>query len=449
MALKQSYKFTVWLLALTLLTSGCQTVGQKDRLEKQRQQAMHRQVALEIQRRGEAERQARRAEQESKRWAQAKLELERKKEERQAQREREAQRKRELKAKETARLVKQKAEEQRRAEQARLHAEKELKRQQQAEAARLAKRKAKEQELQEKEKQRQKQEEQRRLQAEKRQQQAEAARLAKLQAEQERQMNQQAIAMERQLETAWKAEAARHAREASRLARLKGQEAEGAEEAQRRRNEVAGYMERQLEAALKEQRSAQAKEEKRQGTIENPQMQFVLPLKGRILSPKEVSQDVYRLQLGDEVSVSVWGHGDLSVTSPIRENGTFSFPLIGEVLAVGQTLKEVEQTVQERLDMDFIVRPQVTARLIGAKFSIFGEIEHPGSYAIEGFMDLLTAISIAGGITKFGSSSVEIIRRRGNEKVTIRVNIDRIVRAKEPNVIILPHDTIHVKRRLF
>lgn len=169
----------------------------------------------------------------------------------------------------------------------------------------------------------------------------------------------------------------------------------------------------------------------------------------RMISASEVTQQVYLLQFGDELEVSVWGHTDLNVKSPIREDGTFSFPLIGQVEAIGHSLKEVEESVRERLNRDYIVNPQVTARLTGARFSVFGEVQQPGSYPIEGSMDLLTAISIAGGITKFGSSRVEVIRGHGNEKVTIRTNLDRIVHGKEPNVNILPHDTVYVKRRMF
>ncbi|MBI3318644.1 MAG: polysaccharide biosynthesis/export family protein, partial [Candidatus Omnitrophica bacterium] len=163
----------------------------------------------------------------------------------------------------------------------------------------------------------------------------------------------------------------------------------------------------------------------------------------------EISPEVYRLRFGDEVEISVWGHADLNRSVPVREDGTFSFPLIGNVQAQDRTLREVEEEVRERLNRDYLVNPQVTAKLTGVKFSVFGEVSQPGSYPIEGTMDLLTAISLAGGITKFGSSSVEIIREKRGRKVVIQANVDRILKGREPNVEILPHDTVHVRRRIF
>ncbi len=145
----------------------------------------------------------------------------------------------------------------------------------------------------------------------------------------------------------------------------------------------------------------------------------------------------------------MWGHADLARIAPVREDGTLSFPLIGDVRGAGRTLREVEREIQERLNSEYIVNPQVTIRLTGAKFSIFGEVNSPGTYVIEGTMDLLTAMSLAGGITKFGSNSIEIIRGERDKKLSIRANIERIVKGKEPNIEILPRDTIYARRRLF
>ena len=150
------------------------------------------------------------------------------------------------------------------------------------------------------------------------------------------------------------------------------------------------------------------------------------------------------MRVSDELDVTVWSHDDLNRKIQIREDGTFGFPLIGEVQAAGRSLKEVEQEIQERLDRDYIVNPQVTGRISGAKISILGAVASPGSYPIESTSDLLTVISQAGGLTRSGSSQVEITRAQGKEKVTILSNIDRILQGKEPNVTILPRDGIYV-----
>jgi len=173
------------------------------------------------------------------------------------------------------------------------------------------------------------------------------------------------------------------------------------------------------------------------------------PSSEKIVPAEKTSGMPYRLHEGDELDISVWGHADLNRRVQIEDNGSFSFPLIGEIPAVGRSLPEVTQELQDRLNRDYIVNPQVTLRSVNAKFSVMGEVARPGSYPVEGKMDVLTAISLAGGITKFGSNRADIIRGEGDEKVTIRANMDAIIRGKEANVDILPHDTVYVRRRIF
>ncbi len=166
----------------------------------------------------------------------------------------------------------------------------------------------------------------------------------------------------------------------------------------------------------------------------------------QVLTAKEVQSELYHLRLGDELAVSVWGHEDLSRKVQIREDGSFSFPLIGSVKAAGRSLEEIEKELQERLGRDYIVNPQVTVWLSGAKFSVLGEVERPGSYPLEGTVDLLTAVSLAGGMTQQGSNHIEIIRILGKEKIAIRTRLDLLLQGLEPTIAILPRDTIYLKQ---
>lgn len=169
----------------------------------------------------------------------------------------------------------------------------------------------------------------------------------------------------------------------------------------------------------------------------------------KTFSVAEASKEPYQLQLGDQLEISVWEHAELSQKIQVREDGTFPFPLIGSVRAAGRTTAELEKEIQDRLNQDYIINPQVSVRLIGAKFTAMGEVNNPGNYAIEGTLDLLSAISLAGGISKFGSSRVVVIRSVGDQKVVIRADVARILKGKDPNFSIQPRDTIYARRRLF
>jgi polysaccharide biosynthesis/export protein len=83
------------------------------------------------------------------------------------------------------------------------------------------------------------------------------------------------------------------------------------------------------------------------------------------------------------------------------------------------------------------------------QFFISGEIARPGQYEISRDLTLLQAISQAGGLSKFASSSVEIHRDVDGKKTILEVDLGRIRRGKEEDVPIMAGDLVILKRRFF
>ena len=163
------------------------------------------------------------------------------------------------------------------------------------------------------------------------------------------------------------------------------------------------------------------------------------------ISPAEAFNQTYQLQLGDQLEITVWEHPELTQKIQIRDDGTFPYPLLGSLQAAGRTTSDLEKELHDRLDKDYIVNPQVTVRHAGAEFTILGQKGDSGSHPIEGNIDLMTALGKAGDILTLRTSAVEIIRRQGNRQVVIRANVDRLLSGKDPNIPILPRDTLCVK----
>lgn len=84
-------------------------------------------------------------------------------------------------------------------------------------------------------------------------------------------------------------------------------------------------------------------------------------------------------------------------------------------------------------------------------FFISGEVKRPGSYPVTSGLTVLKAVSVAGGLTKFGAKGkVEILRKsnkRGPER--IKVNLGDIENGKKPDVPLEPEDIIKVGKRVF
>jgi polysaccharide export outer membrane protein len=83
--------------------------------------------------------------------------------------------------------------------------------------------------------------------------------------------------------------------------------------------------------------------------------------------------------------------------------------------------------------------------------TVDGEVNRPGRYAIEADLTVTGAVSLAGGLTRFGSNDVKLRRtdpETGNVTV-LEVDLKDVRNGKKPDVPLLPNDVISVKRRVF
>ena len=84
-------------------------------------------------------------------------------------------------------------------------------------------------------------------------------------------------------------------------------------------------------------------------------------------------------------------------------------------------------------------------------FFVSGEVRNPGSYPLNAGTTVLKAISLAGGLSKFGGSGkVEILRKRasgGTER--IKVDLGDIEDGKKPDVPLKADDIVKVGKRVF
>ncbi len=161
-------------------------------------------------------------------------------------------------------------------------------------------------------------------------------------------------------------------------------------------------------------------------------------------------QAEYQVHPNDQLDIAVWGQQDLSRTVRVREDGTIPFPFLNEILAKGYTLQELESLMAQGLSAGYLHDPLVTVKLVGQRFSILGEVERPGTYPLEGRVDVLAALSMAGGLSKFGAPKVELIRILADgQKLNYGLDVNAILSGRHPTILLHPHDTIVVKRRMF
>ena len=125
------------------------------------------------------------------------------------------------------------------------------------------------------------------------------------------------------------------------------------------------------------------------------------------------NQRDYLLGAEDVIDITVWGHDDLKRVIPVSLEGTITFPLIGEVRAVGKSTQELEKEMAVKLGDGYLIKPQITISVKeynSQKVFVMGEVNKPGTYPITKENNLVYLLSQAGGPTKDAGEEVVIIR---------------------------------------
>jgi len=158
-------------------------------------------------------------------------------------------------------------------------------------------------------------------------------------------------------------------------------------------------------------------------------IQIAMPEVAAAQSPTAAAAGpAYRINPGDEIEVMVWGDERLQRAVRVLPDGTFAFPLVGQVVAAGQLPAELERIITAALRPQYRgVVPQVTVSVrnpSGYTFSVVGKVRAPGTYTPGRYVNALEALTIAGGPTEFASvGNVSILRKSGMKLQTIRVRL--------------------------
>ena len=94
--------------------------------------------------------------------------------------------------------------------------------------------------------------------------------------------------------------------------------------------------------------------------------------------------------------------------------------MIGEVQAAGKTAAQLKKEIAQRLEK-FIPDPVVSIALlkvIGNKIYVIGKVNKPGEFPAGRYVDVLQALSMAGGLTPFASENgIKVMRKEGGKDI--------------------------------
>jgi len=160
----------------------------------------------------------------------------------------------------------------------------------------------------------------------------------------------------------------------------------------------------------------------------------------------------YVINEEDVLFISVWQNPDLDQEVIVRPDGKISFPLAGDIQAVGLTPAQLDKEITDRLK-EYIKYPEVSIsvrKLGGQKIIILGEVVDPGVYYGTGKSTVLEAIAAAGGFTPHAVvSSVVVIKGGFSSPKGIRLDLNRALLKADmsQNIYLEPQDIIYVPKK--
>jgi polysaccharide export outer membrane protein len=157
----------------------------------------------------------------------------------------------------------------------------------------------------------------------------------------------------------------------------------------------------------------------------------------------------YIIQPGDILEVSVWKEKDLQRDVLVLPDGSISFPLVGEIPANGKTTEQLRKELTTRL-VKYVPGAVVTIstkQIQGNKIYVVGKVARPGEYTASRYVDVMQALSMAGGVTPFAAvNSIQVLRRVNGVQTAIPFKYSKVESGKnlKSNIILQSGDVVVV-----
>jgi polysaccharide export outer membrane protein len=158
----------------------------------------------------------------------------------------------------------------------------------------------------------------------------------------------------------------------------------------------------------------------------------------------------YVIGPGDVLHISVWKDEALTRQMAVLPDGKIAFPLIGQVVAGGKTVDGLTREMEQKL-AKFVpdLNLSVVVQQVGSMtIYVIGRVNSPGRFAIASDVNVLQALSMAGGLNPFAKrGDIKIFREAGGGTKVFYFDYDTVadgkdaqqnMRLKKGDVIVVP-----------
>lgn len=166
----------------------------------------------------------------------------------------------------------------------------------------------------------------------------------------------------------------------------------------------------------------------------------------------------YRIRKDDKVSISFWGHDDLSVGSVygiynsnevygkwllVDARGQITLPRLGNYRVQDLSVIDLEDSLRQAYGR-WILDPVIEVKVLNKEITILGELRNPGKYVVEKDNNTLTdLIALAGGYEFYANlRSIKIIRQEGAGVKMVNVDLTAGSLYLQRNIQLHPGDLV-------
>ena len=165
---------------------------------------------------------------------------------------------------------------------------------------------------------------------------------------------------------------------------------------------------------------------------------------------RQISERLTKVGLGpgDVFEVTVYGEEKLSGVHRIAPDGAIQFPLVNRVVVEGMTANEIADELRRRLQDGYLREPSVSVFIKeygSKKIFVLGEVQRPGTFPFTAAMNIVEAITLAGGFKDSANSNYVIVTRQTKDgDKRIPVPVEKITEGKAQNLSLQPGDIVFV-----
>ena len=147
-----------------------------------------------------------------------------------------------------------------------------------------------------------------------------------------------------------------------------------------------------------------------------------------VSSSLAIAAEDYLLGEGDTVNITVYEQPDLATVARIsQDDGTVTFPLLGEVTIAGLSPEDAGRKIERLLKEGGLIKaPQVgltVKEFFSQKIPVLGQVKKPGEYSLKGESRVVDLITQAGGVQPDASDVIIVVKNEAGKSVKHEIDL--------------------------